>query len=51
MKTQNTPISSREMRALEANAEYFGLDLLQLMELAGRNVAQEVMLGFQRARA
>jgi ADP-dependent NAD(P)H-hydrate dehydratase / NAD(P)H-hydrate epimerase len=43
MKNQNTPISSREMRALEVNAEYFGVSLLQLMELAGRKVAQEVI--------
>ncbi len=51
MKTQNTPISSREMRALEANAEYFGLDLLQLMELAGRNVAQEVIARFPKGKS
>lgn len=37
-----TPISSREMRALEINAEYFGISLLQLMENAGRNIANEV---------
>lgn len=43
MKNQNHHISSREMRALEVNAEYFGVSLLQLMELAGRNVAQEVI--------
>jgi NAD(P)H-hydrate epimerase len=48
MQTKNKSfyISSREMRALEANAEYFGLSLLQLMELAGRNVAQEVISRF-----
>jgi ADP-dependent NAD(P)H-hydrate dehydratase / NAD(P)H-hydrate epimerase len=37
-------ISSREMRTLEANAEYYGLSLLQLMENAGCKVAQEVTL-------
>jgi len=35
-------ITSREMRALEVNAEYFGVSLLQLMENAGRNVAAEI---------
>jgi hydroxyethylthiazole kinase-like uncharacterized protein yjeF len=42
-KKKNTDaITSREMRALEANAEYFGVSLLQLMENAGRNVAHEI---------
>lgn len=40
-------ISSREMRALELNAEYFGLSRLQLMENAGRNVALEVASRFK----
>jgi hydroxyethylthiazole kinase-like uncharacterized protein yjeF len=35
-------ITSREMRALEVNAEYYGVSLLQLMENAGRNVALEI---------
>ncbi|MBN1245471.1 NAD(P)H-hydrate dehydratase [Candidatus Bathyarchaeota archaeon] len=35
-------ITSREMRALEVNAEYLGISLLQLMENAGRNVAAEI---------
>jgi ADP-dependent NAD(P)H-hydrate dehydratase / NAD(P)H-hydrate epimerase len=48
MKTQTTPISSREMRALEVNAEYFGLSLLQLMELAGRNISEEVIRRFPK---
>lgn len=39
MKTRNEAITSREMRALETNAEYFGISLLQLMENAGRNIA------------
>jgi ADP-dependent NAD(P)H-hydrate dehydratase / NAD(P)H-hydrate epimerase len=30
------------MRALETNAEYFGISLLQLMENAGNSVAQEI---------
>ena len=40
-KERTQHISSREMRALEVNAEYFGITLLQLMENAGRNVAAE----------
>ncbi|MBT0159159.1 NAD(P)H-hydrate dehydratase [Candidatus Bathyarchaeota archaeon A05DMB-2] len=39
-------ITSREMRAAEANAEYFGVTLLQLMENAGRNIAAEVAARF-----
>jgi len=35
-------ISSREMHALEINAEYFGVSQLQLMENAGRAVADTV---------
>ena len=41
-------ITSREMRALEVNAEYFGVSLLQLMENAGRNVAAEITSRFPR---
>ena len=41
-------ISSRKMRALEANAEYFGISLLQLMENAGRSVAQEISSRFKK---
>jgi hydroxyethylthiazole kinase-like uncharacterized protein yjeF len=41
-------IPSREMRALEVNAEYFGVSLLQLMENAGRNVAAEIGARFPR---
>ena len=40
-------ITSREMRALELNAEYFGVSRLQLMENAGRNVALEVASRFK----
>jgi hydroxyethylthiazole kinase-like uncharacterized protein yjeF len=43
-------ISSKEMRALETNAEYFGISLLQLMENAGRNVAEEIGSRFNRDR-
>ena len=50
MQNQNSSISSREMRALEVNAEYFGVSLLQLMELAGRNVAQEVITRFPKGK-
>jgi len=41
-------ITSREMRALEVNAEYFGVSLLQLMENAGRNVTAEIASRFPR---
>jgi hydroxyethylthiazole kinase-like uncharacterized protein yjeF len=43
-------ITSREMRALETNAEYFGISLLQLMENAGRNIAAEVGLRFTKGQ-
>jgi hydroxyethylthiazole kinase-like uncharacterized protein yjeF len=50
MQTKNkTPsITSREMRALESNAQYFGISLIQLMENAGRSVAQETITRFQK---
>lgn len=50
MQNQNSFISSHEMRALEVNAEYFGVSLLQLMELAGQNVAQEVITRFPKGK-
>jgi NAD(P)H-hydrate epimerase len=40
-------ITSREMRALELNAEYFGVSRLQLMENAGHNVALEIASRFK----
>jgi NAD(P)H-hydrate epimerase len=40
-------ITSQEMRALELNAEYFGVSRLQLMENAGRNLALEVASRFK----
>ena len=39
-------ITSREMRALETNAEYYGVSRLQLMENAGRNVVSEINIRF-----
>ena len=39
-------ITTREMRALERNAEYFGISLVQLMENAGGHVAREVAARF-----
>ena len=46
MKTKSGPITSREMRAIEVNAEYYGISLLQLMENAGCNIAKETMSRF-----
>jgi NAD(P)H-hydrate epimerase len=45
-KESDILITSREMRALEINSEYFGVSLTQLMENAGRNIAQEIALRF-----
>ncbi len=39
-------VTSPEMRAIETNAEYYGISLLQLMETAGRNVAEEIASRF-----
>ncbi|MEM2342305.1 MAG: NAD(P)H-hydrate dehydratase [Candidatus Bathyarchaeia archaeon] len=39
-------ITAREMRALDVNAEYFGISRLQLMENAGRSVAMEIASRF-----
>ena len=47
---QEELISSRDMRVLEINAEYFGISLLQLMENAGRNIAEEVGSRFSKDR-
>ena len=41
-------ITSKNMRALEVNAEYFGVSLLQLMENAGRNIAAEINSRFKK---
>lgn len=40
-------IASKEMRALDLNAEYFGVSRLQLMENAGRSVATEIASRFK----
>ncbi|AKG90720.1 putative sugar kinase [Geoglobus ahangari] len=40
------PITSREMGALDLNCEYFGLSRLQLMENAGKAVADEILKRF-----
>ncbi len=40
-------ITSREMRALELNSEYFGVSRLQLMENAGQRVAAELASRFR----
>ena len=40
-------ISTREMRALETNSEYYGVSRLQLMENAGRSIANEIMARFK----
>ncbi len=47
-KNKTPSITSREMRALEVNAQYFGVSLPQLMENAGRSVAQETITRFQK---
>jgi len=44
MKTE--VITSREMKALELNAEYFGISQLQLMENAGKAVAEAIKSRF-----
>jgi len=46
-KNKSPTITSRAMRALEINAQYFGLTLLQLMENAGRSIAQQTFSRFQ----
>jgi NAD(P)H-hydrate epimerase len=40
-------ITSREMRALELNSEYYGVSRLQLMENAGSSVAAEIVSKFK----
>ncbi|MFZ7137986.1 MAG: NAD(P)H-hydrate dehydratase [archaeon] len=40
-------VTSSEMRAIETNAEYYGMSLLQLMEAAGKNVADEIASRFK----
>uniref|UniRef100_A0A7J2TGU8 Bifunctional NAD(P)H-hydrate repair enzyme n=1 Tax=Archaeoglobus fulgidus TaxID=2234 RepID=A0A7J2TGU8_ARCFL len=43
-------ISSRDMRVLDLNCEYFGLSRLQLMENAGRAVAEEIKKKFDNGK-
>ncbi|MCW4020428.1 MAG: NAD(P)H-hydrate dehydratase [Candidatus Bathyarchaeota archaeon] len=40
-------ITTKEMQALDINAEYFGISRLQLMENAGRNIALEISARFK----
>jgi len=47
MRMVTETITTPEMRALETNAEYYGISLLQLMETAGRNIAEEIAARFQ----
>lgn len=48
--TNKTGITSREMRSLEINAEYYNISLLQLMENAGRSVAAAVTERFSKSQ-
>jgi len=50
MPTKNSLITSREMRALEVNAEYYGISQLQLMENAGRNIAEKTISLFSNSK-
>jgi hydroxyethylthiazole kinase-like uncharacterized protein yjeF len=47
LEMMSETITSRKMRALEINSEYFGVSRLQLMETAGRNVAEEIASRFK----
>jgi len=47
MSKEDSVITTREMRALELNSEYYGVSRLQLMENAGRNVAVEIASRFK----
>jgi len=47
MAGKEAVITTSEMRALELNAEYYGISRLQLMENAGRNVAVEIASRFK----
>jgi hydroxyethylthiazole kinase-like uncharacterized protein yjeF len=48
---QTPTINSKDMRAIETNAEYYGISLLQLMENAGRAVATEISDRFNEDHA
>lgn len=43
-------ISSKEMRAIEANSEYFGISRRQLMENAGSQVASQLASRFSQSK-
>ena len=47
-KNKNRSNHKPRNAALEVNAEYFGVSLLQLMENAGRNVALEIASRFSQ---
>ena len=47
---QTKTLTSSQMRALETNAEYFGISLLQLMENAGHNIALEIANRFSKEK-
>lgn len=49
-KNISESISSRNMRTLEINSEFFGISLVQLMENAGRNIALEISARFAPAQ-
>ena len=47
-KNKNLTSQAATCERLEVNAEYFGMSLLQLMENAGRNVAEEIISRFPK---
>jgi hydroxyethylthiazole kinase-like uncharacterized protein yjeF len=47
---ESRPITVEEMRALEANADYFGVSYGELMENAGRKAAESVIALYERCR-
>jgi hydroxyethylthiazole kinase-like uncharacterized protein yjeF len=49
-KNLKPQVSSIEMRAIETNAQYFGVSLLQLMENAGRNISEEIQKRFPNTK-
>ena len=49
-RTSDDFISSRKMRSLEVNSEYYGISLLQLMENAGSKIALEIISRFSKEK-
>ena len=47
----NDSVTSRDMRALEINSEYFGVSRLVLMENAGRAMASEIASRFKPSKS